>query len=35
MFKTKPVSYNAITTSKSPKIDNMPVNVIVIVITHN
>ncbi len=31
MFKTKLVNSNATTTSKSPKIDNVPINVVVVV----
>jgi hypothetical protein len=35
MFKTKLVNFNATTTFKLPKIDNMPVNVVVVVTTYN
>jgi hypothetical protein len=35
MFRTKHVNSNATTTSKPLKIDNMPVNVVVVVATHN
>jgi hypothetical protein len=35
MFRTKLVSFNATITSKSPKIDNMSVNVVAIVTTCN
>ncbi len=34
MFKTKLVNFNATITSKLPKIDNVPINVVV-VITHS
>jgi hypothetical protein len=30
MFRTKPISYNATITSKPPKTNNMPINVIVV-----
>jgi len=35
MFRIKLVSSNAITTFKPPKIANVPINVIIIVTTHN
>jgi hypothetical protein len=35
MFKIKPVSSNAMTTPKSPKTNNVPINVVVVVTTHN
>ncbi len=35
MFKPKPVSSNATTTFKSFKTDNVLVNVVVVVTTHN
>jgi hypothetical protein len=35
MFKIKPVNYNATTTSKLPKIDNVLVNVIATGTTHS
>jgi hypothetical protein len=35
MFKTKLVSFNATTTLKSPKIDNVPINVVVVVTTYS
>jgi len=34
MFKTKPISSN-VTTPKLPKLGNVPVNMIVAIITHN
>ncbi len=34
MLKTKLVSYNA-TTSKPPKIDNLPINVVATITTHS
>jgi hypothetical protein len=34
-FKTKPISYNVMTTPKPLKTDNVPINVITIVTTHN
>jgi len=33
MFRTKLVSYNATTTSKPPKINNMPINVVTAITT--
>jgi hypothetical protein len=35
MFKTKSISFNAITTSKPPETNNVPVNVVVIITTCN
>jgi hypothetical protein len=35
MFRIKPISYNATRTPKSLKINNVPINVIVIVTTRN
>ncbi len=35
MFKTKPVNSNATTTYKPPKINNVPINVVIFVIIHN
>jgi hypothetical protein len=35
MFRTKPISYNVMTTLKLPKTDNVPVNVVVAITTHN
>jgi hypothetical protein len=35
MFRIKLVSFNVTTTFKPPKIANMPINVIIIVTTHN
>jgi hypothetical protein len=34
MFKAKPISSNVI-TPRPPKLDNVPVNVVAFVITHN
>jgi hypothetical protein len=34
MLKTKLVNYNA-TTSKPPKINNVPINVVATITTHN
>jgi hypothetical protein len=35
MFKTKPISSNVTTTLKPPKLDNVPINVIVVVTTRS
>ncbi len=35
MFRIKPINFNATTTSKPLKIDNMLVNVVVDITTHN
>jgi hypothetical protein len=35
MFKTKPISSNVMKTPKLPKIDNVPINVVVVITTHN
>jgi len=35
MFRIKPISFNATTTFKPPKSDNVLVNVIVVITTHN
>jgi hypothetical protein len=35
MFRIKPINFNAAIVFKPPKTDNMPVNVVVVVTTHN
>jgi hypothetical protein len=35
MFRTKLVSFNVTTTPKQPKTNNVPINVVAIVTTHN
>jgi hypothetical protein len=35
MFKIKLVSYSAMTTSKPTKTNNVPVNVVAVITTHN
>jgi hypothetical protein len=35
MFRSKHVSSNATITFKLPKIDNVPINVVVVVTTHS
>ncbi len=35
MFRTKHFSYNAMTTPKPPKINNVPINVIVVITTRS
>jgi hypothetical protein len=35
MFNTKHVSFNVTTTPKPPKLDNVPINVVVIIIICN
>jgi hypothetical protein len=35
MFKIKPTSSNATTTLKLPKLDTIPINVVVVVIIHS
>jgi len=35
MFRTKPINYNATTTSKPPKINNVQINVIAVITTHS
>jgi hypothetical protein len=33
MFRTKPISSNAMTTPKPPKTNNVPINEVVVVVT--
>jgi hypothetical protein len=35
LFRTEPINFNATTTPKLPKIDNVLVNVVVIITTHS